>query len=73
MMLNIKKEIKSLLFERDMTMKKLCEIMSKKLGKKYTSSNFSNKLAGGTIPYREVKLIAEILQYEIKFIDKLYK
>ncbi len=64
------KEIKQLILDRDYTLTTLAEELSKKMNKKYTMANLSQKLRKETIPYREIKLIAEILDYEIKFVDK---
>ena len=55
--------------DRDMTLTALSEEMSKKLNRKYSLASLSQKLRNGTIPYSEVKLIAKILGYEIKFCD----
>ena len=64
------KEIKQLILDRDFTLTDLANELSKKLNKKYTMANLSQILRNETIPYREIKLIAEILDYDIKFIDK---
>lgn len=50
-------------------MKELCQLLSQKLNKNYSATNLSNKLKRGTISYNEVLMIAEILGYEIKFVD----
>lgn len=62
-------EIKNLAADRDLTLTKLAEIMGEKLGRKYSLASLSQKLRNGTISYREVKLIAEILHYKIIFYD----
>lgn len=67
---NIILEIKVLLIKKGWTQEKLAKKMSTKLNKKYTAQNLGNKLRRETIPYREIKLIAEILGYKIKFEDK---
>jgi len=64
-------EVKKLLLERDMTLTNLADLLGKKLNKQYSVSNLSQKLRNETIPYREIKLIAEILKFDIKFIDRL--
>lgn len=63
-------EIKMLVLEKDITLTKLAEEMSKKLNKKYTLNNLSSKLRKETITFSEIKLIAEILNYEIIFQTK---
>ena len=62
---NIISEIKVLLIKKGWTQEKLAKKMSTKLNKKYTAQNLGNKLRRETIPYREIKLIAEILGYKI--------
>ncbi|HIU85390.1 TPA: LLM class flavin-dependent oxidoreductase [Candidatus Spyradomonas excrementavium] len=63
-------EIKILAMERDLTLTQVASLLSEKLNKKYSLNNLSQKLRKETIPYREIKLIAEILDYDIRFIDK---
>lgn len=62
-------EIKNLVADRDITLTKLAEKMGKKLGRKYSLASLSQKLRNGTISYREIMLIAEILDYKIIFYD----
>ena len=70
MSMKVREQVKSLLVAKDISMKELCEKLSEKLGKEYSLANFSSKLKRGTIMYNEVVLIAEILKYDIKFVDK---
>lgn len=63
-------EIKILAMERDLTLTQVASLLSEKLNKKYSLNNLSQKLRKETIPYREIKLIAEILDYDVRFIDK---
>ncbi len=51
-------------------MEKLAQEMGKRLDKKYTANNLTKKISKETIPYREIKLIADILGYDIEFIDQ---
>ena len=69
MSMKVREQVKSLLVAKDISMKELCEKLSEKLGKEYSLANFSSKLKRGTIMYNEVVLIAEILKYDIKFVD----
>lgn len=62
-------EIKNIVADRDITLTKLAELMGEKLGRKYSLASLSQKLRNGTIPYKEVRLIAEILNYKIIFYD----
>ncbi len=45
-------------------------MLSARMGRDYSLANFSAKLVRGSLSYNEVLIIAEILGYEIKFIDK---
>lgn len=62
-------EIKNLVADRDMTLTKLAQKIEEKTGKKYSLASLSQKLRNATIPYKEVRLIAEILNYKIIFYD----
>lgn len=67
---DIKTEVKMLAIKRGWTLEKLAKALGERLGKKYTGSNLSKKIRTQTIPYREIKLIADILDYDIEFIDR---
>ncbi len=67
---DIKTEIAMLLLKKGWTREKLVKEMGSRLNKKYSSSNLGNKLRLETIPYREIKLIADILGYDIEFVDR---
>lgn len=60
-------EIKVLLAKRGWTQEMLVKEMSVRLNKKYTAKNLGNKLRSGTISYKEIRLIADILDYDIQF------
>ena len=62
-------EIKNLVADRDLTLTELAEKMGERLGRKYSLASLSQKLRNGTIPYKEVILISEILNYKIIFYD----
>lgn len=66
-------EVKNLVADRDITLTKLAEIMSEKLERNYSLASLSQKLRNGTIPYKEIRLIAEILNYKIVYYDLLEK
>jgi hypothetical protein len=65
--MSIKKEIKHLLIEKDLTLTELAQKISEVKGIDYAVQNLSKKINRETIPYKEVELIAEILGYKIKF------
>ncbi|MBR1907488.1 hypothetical protein IJ818_00950 [bacterium] len=50
-----------------MTLTKLADIMSERLGKKISQSFLSQKLANESLRYYELKLICEILDFELDF------
>lgn len=62
-------EIKNLANDRDITLKQLAEKIGEVQNKKYSLASLSQKLRNETISYKEIKLIAEILGYRIRFID----
>lgn len=63
-------EVKLLASSRGLTLTHLANELSKHLGKPYSLPNLSNKLRKGTITHEEVRLIAEILGYDVKFVEK---
>ncbi len=64
----IKNEVKSYIVKEGFTMKKIAGLLDNK--SKVALQNLSNKLARGTIKYSEIKEIADILGYEIKWEKK---
>ncbi len=69
MKLQVKEQVKTLLAQKGIKHKQLAQILSEKTGRKYTPSNLSHRLTSGTVTYNEMLVIAEILKYEIKFVD----
>ena len=63
-------EIKVLLAKKCWTQEKLAKELGLSLNKKYTAKNLGNKLRFETIPYREIKVIADILGLKIEFKEK---
>ncbi|MCM1265131.1 MAG: hypothetical protein NC200_02940 [Candidatus Gastranaerophilales bacterium] len=63
-------EVKNLVADRDMTLTELAKEMSRRLERNYSLASLSQKLRNGTIPYSEIRLIADILDYKIIFFDK---
>lgn len=62
-------EIKNLVADRDMTLTELATKIGERLKKPYSLASLSQKLRNGTISYKEIRLIAEILNYKIVFYD----
>ena len=67
--MGIKEDIKMLLAKRAMTMTKVAEIMSQR-GHKISLKTLSNKLAQKTIRYEEVRMILDILNYDIEYKER---
>ena len=66
--MSVKKDIKLLLTENEVTIAALAREMTKLSGHNYSRSNVSQKLSRGTLKYEEAKLIGKILGYELKFV-----
>ena len=65
MKLKARELIKLLISQEGITQKQLANILTEKIGKKYTPDGLSRKLNRGTITYNEVLNIVDILGYEI--------
>lgn len=66
--MRVKKDIKMLLLENDISITAIAKEMSKRTGKYFSRSNISQKLIRGTLKYEEALLIGEILGYDLKFV-----
>ena len=66
--MGVKKDIKMLLLENDITITDIAKEMTNRTGKYFSRSNISQKLLRGTLKYEEAQLIGDILGYELKFI-----
>ena len=64
----IKNEVKSYIVKEGFTMKKIARLLDEESN--VALQNLSNKLTRGTIKYSEIKEIADILGYEIKWEKK---
>lgn len=64
-------DLKKILLDVNITLTELANALSKRLNKPYSMQNLSNKLRNETITYREMLIIADILGYELKFIEKV--
>jgi len=62
--------IKSLLALNAMTIKTLAIKMTEKSKRKYTYESLRGKLNRNTITLAEAQVIADILGYEVKFVEK---
>lgn len=66
--MNIKDEVKIMLFSKGMTLTELAKKMTELSGKSYSQSLISHKLASESLRYSEMKMICRILGYRI-YID----
>lgn len=66
--MNIKDEVKIMLFSKGMTLTELAKRMTEISGKNYSQSLLSHKLADNSLRYTEMKMICKILGYRI-YID----
>lgn len=64
-------EIKELLYQKGLSLTDIANDLGKRLDKKYTLANLSNKLRKETITHREIIMIADILGCDIKFVDRI--
>ena len=53
----------------DLLLKQLAQKIGEIQNKNYYLASLSQKLRNETISYKEIKLIAKILGYQIKFVD----
>ena len=67
--MDLHEEIHALLRHRKMTLTTLAQIMKERTGKNYYQSLLSHKINDGTLKASELKLICEILEYKISYID----
>ena len=69
---NIRNEVKSKLAESGYSLTYVVEQMNKSRDEEHktTTQNISNKLTRGTIKYSEIREIADIIGYKIKWIKE---
>ena len=63
--MNIRNEIKAQIVRAGMTMQQVVDLLSDEYGWSDSVSNFSNKLARGSLRYKEAVQLAEVLGYEL--------
>lgn len=63
-------ELKEILYAKGLTLKYVAEELAKRLNKPYTLANLSNKLRNETITYREMKIIADIINCNLEITQK---
>lgn len=68
--MSIKNEIKSYIVRKGFTLERLNDLVNKKNNTNYTSQNLGRKINQETIKYSEVLEIADILGYDIVWMDR---
>ena len=68
--MNIRNEIKAHIVRAGMTMQQVVDLLSDEYGWSDSVSNFSNKLARGSLRYEEAVQLAQVLGYEIVWKKK---
>ena len=63
--MNIRNEIKAQIVRAGMTMQQVVDLLSDEYGWSDSVSNFSNKLARGSLRYEEAVQLAQVLGYEL--------
>ena len=63
--MNIRNEIKAQIVRAGMSMQQVVDLLSDEYGWSDSVSNFSNKLARGSLRYEEAVQLAEVLGYEL--------
>ncbi len=69
MKLKAKEQIKTLLAQKGIKQKDLANKLTEMTGKTYTERTFSRKLGTESFSYNEMLLIAEILGFDIEFVN----
>jgi len=66
----IKNELRSYMVKKGVTAEELARLITEKFGRVESAQNISNKFNRGTIIYKEVLEIAEVLGYDIVWIER---
>ncbi|MCM1003611.1 MAG: DUF6471 domain-containing protein [Candidatus Gastranaerophilales bacterium] len=66
----LKDELKALIVRKGQNVTSLAELLTKS-GHPTSKQNLNNKLSNETIRYKEILEIADVLGYEIKWVDKV--
>lgn len=65
--ISVSEDLKILLLKEKTTITELAKLATEKSGRNYTVFGISQKLARNSMKYDEVKFLASILGYKIKF------
>lgn len=69
--MNSKEQVKIMMVKEGLTAKKLAEILVEKTGKHYTQQSILHKISLSSFRYDEIKIIADLLGYELNISKKL--
>ena len=69
----VREQIKVLLAKEKLKMKDLAILLQESTGKIYSLDSISHRLQRGTFTYNEVVTVAELLGYNISFVNKQTK
>ncbi len=67
MSVDIRNEVRSYMVARGQTYQSVATLLNKRFGLHCTAQSINNKLARGSLRYSDAKLIAEVLDYKIKW------
>lgn len=67
MELSAKEQVKIMMVKEGLTAKQLAALLAEKTGKHYTQQSILHKISLSSFRFDEVKVIAELLGYEIDF------
>lgn len=70
MKLFVKEQVKTLLAQEGIKLKELANMIEIETGKKCSANSLSQKLSRETLTYNEVVIIADLLDYKIKYEKK---
>lgn len=70
LILTIKDEIRSYAVRKGLSIRRLSELLNARRGTTTSPQNLTKKLANSTLRYDEVKEIADVLGYEIVWVEK---
>ena len=68
--MDIKKEIRKLLIEKDISMTDLVNSLNKKTGKQDSLQNLSGKLNRNSLKFKEVEELLDVIGYELQIVNK---
>lgn len=68
--MTLKQKLKSLIVKSGYTMTFVVEEINKQNNTNYTVQNFSSKLTRGTLRYKEVEQVLDIIGYKIEWTIK---